>query len=192
LPNEPWLSISTLDDAPVIELEPDSINEPLLIVKSVPELNVISLLNVVPPTNVVVPFTVIMSAPASPKLTAPFSVVTPEIVALDNDDKLETVTAVALIVAIVAVPSTVSDCVSIALPYIFSTFCASVPSVCVLTPLSVNVPLIVVSPPSIEPAVTTMFANVPVLVEPVISPVTPRLPPTVKSPVTLAAPGIFN
>ena len=115
-----------------------------------------------------------------------------EIVALDNDDKLENVTAVALIVAIVAVPSTVSDCVSIALPYIFSTFCASVPSVCVLTPLSVNVPLIVVSPPSIEPAVTTMFANVPVLVEPVISPVTPRLPPTVKSPVTLAAPGIFN
>ena len=48
------------------------------------------------------------------------------------------------------------------------------------------------SPLSIEPAVTTMFANVAVLVEPVTSPVTPILPPTVKSPVTLAAPGIFN
>ena len=37
-----------------------------------------------------------------------------------------------------------------------------------------------------------MFANVPVLVEPVISPVSPILPPTVKSPVTVAAPGILN
>ena len=81
-----------------------------------------SLLNVVPPTNVVVPFTVIVSALASPILTAPFNVVVPEIVALDNVAKLETVAVVASNVAIVAVPSTVILCVSIALPNMFSTF----------------------------------------------------------------------
>ena len=153
-----------------------------------------SSLNVVAPLNVVVPFTVITSAPASPKLTAPFSVVTPEIVALDNDDKLETVIDVALIVATVATPSTVSVCVSIVSPNMVSTLPAaeSVPNVCVLTPLSVKLPSIVVLPRNVVLAVTTKSANVAVLVVPTISPVRPILPPTVKSPVTLAAPGIFN
>ena len=146
----------------------------------------------VAPTNDVVPLTVIESALSSPKLTAPFNVVVPEMVALVSVAKLDTVIDVEFSVAIVAVPSTVKLCVSIALPNIVSTFCASVPNVCVLTPLSVRLPLIVVSPLNIEPAVTTMFANVAVLVVPVTSPVTPILPPTVKSPVTAAAPGIFN